>query len=101
MARKAMVTRTVLATKCKYISMNPETLTSEEKHITLSGSYKNATDALKKIKSLVNPEIELAVKMLDMEEDNKLYGMYEEDFIANAMELDEKRMPITAETENE
>lgn len=105
MARKAMVTRTILATLCTYVSMNLETLTTEEKTVVLSGSYedKPIKEALKKVRSMIDETKELAVKVINLESHNTLYGMYEEDFIANAMELDEKRQPVDSieETENE
>lgn len=96
MARKAMVTRTILATLCTYVSMNLETLTTEEKTVVLSGSYedKPVKEALKKVRSVIDETKELAVKVINLESHNTLYGMYEEDFIKNAMELNEKRQPI-------
>lgn len=110
MARKAIVTRTVSGMEATVLGMNLETATPETKTFTLSSTYtKEERDEegkiissevdekkmLKDVKKLYDTETFTIVKITSYNRIDRLYGMWEEDFIAHAMELDPKtRKPI-------
>ena len=111
MARRAIVTRTVSGTHVTVLGINVETAEPENRTYVLSGLYKvvdekdeNGTaikthfdekKALKDVKKAYDTDEFKNVKIVDHQQVDKLYGMWEEDFIANAMELDPKtRKPL-------
>lgn len=110
MARKAIVTRTVTGVEVKAVGLNLTTNAPEIRTYILSGTYnKEEKDAegkvinsvvdeskmLKDVKKLYDSEDFVNVKIQEYHRVDKLYGMYEEDFIANAMTLDPTtRKPI-------
>lgn len=103
MARRAMVTRTVVGVEVSTMAVNTSTSEVHNNTFTLSGTWKDDGKVLKAIQKKYDTEDEKNVAIVSKKEVNKLYGMYEEDFIANAMELDEARKPInqTGETGEE
>lgn len=103
MARKQIVSRTVVGVEATCMVVDTVAGELSNKTYTLSGQYKikdkdgNDTGAYddKKIlkalkKNYETDEIKI-VNVVATAECNKLYGMWEEDFIANAMLLD----PVT------
>lgn len=114
MARRAIVTRTVMGTQVTVLGLDTETAEPENRTYILSGTYrKESKDAegkvisssvdekklLKDVKKTYDTDIFQNVKIVSVEPVNKLYGMWEEDFIANAMELDpETRKPLAEQT---
>lgn len=112
MARRAIVTRTVMGTQVTVLGLNTETSEPENRTYILSGTYRKETKdsdgkvinsvvdekkLLKDVKKAYDTDIFQNVKIVDIQSVNKLYGMWEEDFITNAMELDpETRKPLKA-----
>lgn len=110
MARKAIVTRTVTGMEVNVLGLNLETSQPEVKKYILSGTYTKETKdedgkvvssevdeskMLKDVKKLYDTEIFTNVKVQSYTRVDKLYGMWEEDFIAHAMALDPTtRKPI-------
>lgn len=96
MARKAIVTRTIMGTKVTVLGLNTETEAPEKKEVIISGKADEAK-ALKEVQKFFKDSSFTVAKVLGIEPYNKLLGMYEEDFIAHAMELDpETRKPLNA-----
>lgn len=116
MARRAIVTRTVSGTQVSVLGINTETAEPENRTYVLSGLYKvvdekdekgNAVKthfdekkALKDVQKAYDTDEFKNVKIVDHQQVDKLYGMWEEDFIANAMELDPTtRKPLGQDAE--
>lgn len=101
MARKQIVSRTVVGVEVTVLAL--DCVKAEPVNVTyvLSGNYKCKDDTYdeKKIvkalkKSYETDDLKIA-KVVNIVDCNKLYGMWEEDFIANAMLLDPTtRKPI-------
>lgn len=112
MARRAIVTRTITGTEVHVLGLNTESGQPELKAYILSGTYNKeqkdndgkvvstTTDEakmLKDIKKLYDTDTFVNVKVQDYKVIEKMYGMYEEDFISHAMMLDPNtRKPIGA-----
>lgn len=94
MARKAIVTRTVIGTEVT--TMAVDTIHGEvvNKTYTLSGKFKDGATLLKAVQKAYDTEEIKHVQVVSEKPVNKIYGMWEEDFIQNAMELDENRKPL-------
>lgn len=102
MARRQIVSRTVVGVEVNVLALDCTTAEVVNKDIVLSGSYMdkdtNTYDEKKILKALKKSyetdDFKIA-KIVSTKPANKLYGMWEEDFIANAMELDPTtRKPI-------
>lgn len=93
MAKKAMVTRTIISTRATALCLNTVSCEPQNVTATLAGNM-NEEKALKGLKEIFENEELKVVKVVSIETQEKLYGMYEEDFISKAFELDEKRNPI-------
>lgn len=106
MARRAIVTRTVMGTQVTVLGLNTETAEPENRTYILSGAYRKETKdsdgkviksvidekkLLKDVKKAYDTDNFQNVEIVDTQSVNKLYGMWEEDFIAHSMELD----PVT------
>ena len=84
MAKKAMVTRTVQTTLATALCLNTVTAEPFNQTVTLSGTFKEKKALLKAVKNILeNDEISVA-KIVDVEIQEKLYGMTEQKFIENA-----------------
>lgn len=112
MARRAIVTRTVSGTQVTVLGLNVETAEPENRTYVLSGTYTKVAEdktesfdekkALKDVKKAYDTEDFKNVKIVDHQQVDKLYGMWEEDFIANAMVLDpQTRKPIDQKADAE
>lgn len=106
MARKAIVTRTVTGMEVNVLGLNVETSQPEVRKYTLSSTYTKETKdeegkvvssevdeakILKDVKKFYDTDTFTNVKVQSYTRVDKLYGMWEEDFIAHAMVLD----PVT------
>lgn len=102
MARKPMVTRTIVTTKVNVLCLDIQTAEPFNKVVTLPRTYKDEK-LLKKVEEIVNTNDVKAVHVVDKEEVETLYGMTEQDFITNATILDpttrKELEPETEETE--
>lgn len=100
MARKPMVTRTIVTTKVNVLCLDIQSAEPFNKVVTLPRTYKDEKKLLKKVEEVVNTNDVKAVHIVDKEEVETLYGMSEQDFITNATILDPAtRKEIEAETE--
>ena len=100
MARKPMVTRTIVTTKVNVLCLDINSAEPFNKVVTLPRTYKDEKKLLKKVEEVVNTDEVKAVHIVDKEELETLYGMTERDFITNATILDPTtRKEIEAETE--
>lgn len=101
MARKQIVSRTVVGVEVSALALNCISAEVSTETYILSGQYKDKDGKYdeKKIlkalkKSYETDDLKIA-KIVDTQDCNKLYGMWEEDFIAHAMLLDPTtRKPI-------
>lgn len=84
MARVPMVTRTFTTTKATCLCLNIITGEPYNEVFTLPRVYKDEKALLKKITSSYDNEEHKAVHVVSTETIETLYGMPEEEFIANA-----------------
>ena len=95
MARKPMVTRTIVTTRVNVLCLDIQSAEPFNKVVTLPRTYKDEKQLLKKVEEVVNTDEVKAVHVVGKEEVETLYGMSEQDFINNAVVLDnETRRPI-------
>lgn len=100
MARKPMVTRTIVTTKVNVLCLDIQSAESFNKAVTLPRTYKDEKKLFKKVEEVVNTDDVKAVHVVDKEEVETLYGMTEQDFVTNATILDPvTRKELEAETE--
>lgn len=100
MARKPMVTRTIVTTKVNVLCLDINSTEPFNKVVTLPRTYKDEKKLLKKVEEVVNTDDVKAVHVVDKEEVETLYGMTEQDFITNATILDPTtRKELETETE--
>ena len=100
MARKPMVTRTIVTTKVNVLCLDIESAEPFNKVVTLPRTYKDEKKLLKKVEEVVNTDEVKAVHIVDKEEVETLYGMTEQDFITNSTILDPAtRKELEAEKE--
>lgn len=100
MARKPMVTRTIVTTKANVLCLDINSAEPFNKVVTLPRTYKDGKKLLKKVEEVVNTDDIKVVHIVDKEEVKTLYGMTEQDFITSATILDPTtRKEIEAETE--
>ena len=90
MARKPMVTRTIITTKVNALCVDLQSAECFNKEVTLPRTYKDEKKLLKAVESVVNSDKERAVQIVDSSEVETLYGMTEQDFIDSATVLDPK-----------
>jgi len=88
MARKPMVTRTILTTKVNVLCMDTESCEPMNIDVTLPRTYKNEDKLFKAVQGEVNKGSIKAVQITDVETVETLYGMAEQDFINGATVLD-------------
>ena len=88
MARKPMITRTIITTKVNVLCLDIETAEPFNKEVTLPRTYKDDKKLLKVVEEAVNSDTVKAVHIVDKEEVETLYGMSEQAFIDFATVLD-------------
>lgn len=88
MARKPMVTRTIVTTKVNVLCLDIKSAEPFNKVVILPRTYKDDKKLLKKVEEVVNTGEVKAVHVVYKEEIETLYGMTEQDFITNATVLD-------------
>ena len=94
-----MITRTILGTKASVITVDTISMTASTKEFTIGGEWSDNNKLLKALKKIYETDTLVLSAVVKAEKAEKLYGMTEELFLANAVELDpETRKPIgTAE----
>lgn len=88
MARKPMVTRTIITTKVTVLCLDINAAEPFNETVTLPRTYKDNKKLLKSVEEVINTEEVKAVHIVDKKEIETLYGMTEQDFINNAKILD-------------
>lgn len=97
MARKPMITRTIMSTRASVLCLNVETAEPTTELFELARTYKDEDKLMKALKAQYENESTKLVHITDIVEVEKLYGMSETDFMLNAVELDPTtRKPLSA-----
>ena len=98
MARAPMVTRELIGTEAKVLTVDVEKAVTNYADIAVQGKYKTAENLLKAIKKVYETPALQIVKVVEFHEVHKLYGMPCAEFYKNAVELDtETRKPLPVE----
>lgn len=87
MARQAMVTRTITTTEVDVMAVNTVSGETFTVNLTLPRTYKDDNAVLKKVQSLFDNDDVKHVHVISTTENETLYGMPEEEFIAHAQVL--------------
>lgn len=95
--RKPMVTRAFKATKLNVLCLDTNSCEPENKVITIAGTFEDAKKALKAAQKVIDTEEYKAVKIVDSEEVETLYGMDVNKFIAEAVVLDPETRKMVEE----
>ena len=91
MAKKRMVTRTIARTEVEALCANKQAEQIETVTLSITGVYKDDRALVKAVvKALPDTYVLLSIKSATVSE--KLYGMSEDDFIRNAVEIGKKRI---------
>ena len=86
MAKMRMVTRTIARTEVEVLCANKQTEQTEKVTLSVTGVYKDDRALIKAIvKALPDTYAFIVIKSVTVSE--KLYGMSEDDFIRNAVEI--------------
>lgn len=88
MARKPMVTRTIITTKVIVLCLDVNSAEPFSETVTLPRTYKDEKKLLKSVEEVINTDTVKAVHIVSKKEIETLYGMTEQDFINNAKILD-------------
>ena len=87
MARVPMVTRTITTTKANVMCLNVETAEPFNVEVTVPRTYKDEDSLLKAVKAVAENDSVKCVHIVDSEQIETLYGMYEQEFIEHAKVL--------------
>lgn len=102
MARKRMVTRTIIGTQAHVMTVNIKTAETGTATVMLGSKFKDEQKLFKAVSKIfedTNPDIK-AVHVISSSEVNKCFGMDEAEFLKLATELDpETRKALEAEAE--
>ena len=101
MARAKMVTRSITATKveAQIVTISASEITTI--NVTVSGEFDDADKLLKAVKKQTETNDIKVLQVLTSEKIEKLYGMLESDFLAQAKELDPETRKALAQDETE
>ena len=95
MAREKMVTRTIDYTRATVLCMDTETCNVSRETYIITGKEKDLDALLTPLQHKYQSDTFRLVKVEEAETFEALYGMPEEDFIRNAIQLDpETRKPL-------
>lgn len=99
MARAKMVTRTITATEveAQIVTISASEITTIK--VTVSGEYDDTEKLLKAVKKATETADIKVLQILTSEKIEKLYGMLETDFLAQAKELDPETRKALAQDE--
>lgn len=84
--KKSIISRTITTTTCKALSVNLEDRSVKEISCNVPAKYDTTDKAL----AFLRKDNSLIVSVLSVEKIEKLVGMYEDDFIANATAFDNR-----------
>ena len=92
--RNKLITREFNLTVGNVLTVNLETRETTVHNFTLTGKYEKAETILEVIKKQIGENL-VPVQIISFENETKLYGITEDNFLANAIELDkETRKPL-------
>lgn len=98
MARKPMVTRTIVTTKVTVLTLDTTTCEPGNVTVVIPRTYKDDEKMLKAVRPLVEIGDVKAVSIVSAEEVEELYGMSEQEFISNAKKLDKETRKMLEES---
>ena len=101
MARKPMITRTIISTTVTVLCMDLVNRTPVEKTLVLPRTYKDDKALMKVLSKEYDTEELKVASILDKKENQDIYGMTEAQFIQLATKLDENRKFVETETEEQ
>lgn len=102
MARKPMVTRTIVTTKVTLMCLNIQTGEPFNEVLTLPRTYSDDKKLLKVVQETFDTDVHKVVHIVAKDEIESLYGMSEQEFIKNATVLDpETRKALESATDTE
>lgn len=84
MARKPMVTRTIVATEAEVMKVDVTTERTFKEVVTVPRTYKTDADLLKAVKEVAETDNIKVVHIIQSKKTETLYGMTETEFIAHA-----------------
>lgn len=99
--RKPMVTRSFTVTVATAICLDVTKTKPETISVVLPRKYTDKKKALKLVKEQCETDTYKVVDISNLEYETKLYGMAEQDFLDNAIELDPESRKPTDEEEDE
>ena len=99
MPRKRQITRTILTSSVLVLCVNLETQETFEEEVSLPSVYTTEKALMLAVESAVNSETVKAVHVISSKTLETLYGMSEEDFIANAEILPPRGSKAESETD--
>ena len=92
MARIPMVTRTIQTTTANVLCLNIKEGEPFNKEVVLPRTYKDEKSMMKVVEQLINTEDVKAVHIVRTEVNETLYGMTEQEFIAAARVLPDRKV---------
>lgn len=95
---KNMITRTIIGTEVTLLALDTKTAEPQNVTYTLSGKYKDSNALLRAVQKKYDTDTLKHVSVVSAHAVNQLYGMDENEFIRNALKLDDNRRPIDAPT---
>ena len=101
MARKPIITRTIISTTVTVLCMDLVNRTPVEKTLVLPRTYKDDKALMKVLSKEYDTEELKVASILDKKENQDIYGMTEAQFIQLATKLDENRKFVETETEEQ
>lgn len=88
MARARMVTRAIIGTEVKALCFDATQNNCVEQTVLIAGVFKNEEKLNKKLHTVLDTDTVSFVRVIESAQKSTLYGMSEDAFIANAVELD-------------
>lgn len=96
MARKPMVTRELIGTSATVLTVKVSTEQTDTVTLNIKGNYKTPENLLKALKKAYETDDFRLLKVVDFQPTRKLYGLPENQFFSEAVELDpETRKPLS------
>ena len=92
MARIPMVTRTIQTTTATVLCLNIKEGEPFNKEVVLPRTYKDEKSMMKVVEKLINTDEVKAVHIVHTDVNETLYGMTEQEFIASARVLPDRKV---------
>lgn len=92
MARKPMITRTILSTKVNVLCLNVVSGEPFNKDVVIPRTFKDNNKLFKCVETVINTDEVKAVHITHTEVEENLYGMTEQEFIEKAEKLPPRKI---------